>query len=90
LKIKNIAKIQNQILKLKLITTKTNKKNTKHIKLNIENIVCRLKKGLHIIYKFQIQNKKILFFGNKNLQTIETKIKKLLQFTKHKFISEYL
>lgn len=87
MKIKNINKIQNQLIKLKLITTKI-KKKINDTKLNLENIIFRLKKGLYIIYKFHIANKKLLFIGNKNLEKI--KIKKLLNLTKHKFISEYI
>ncbi len=87
MKIKNITKTQNQLIKLKLITTKI-KKKINGIQLNLENIMFRLKKGLYIIYKFHITNKKLLFIGNKNLEKM--KIKKLLNLTKHNFISEYI
>jgi hypothetical protein len=90
MKIINVIKAQNQLIKLKLIATKIKKNNNNCLKFNFENIICRLKKGLHIVYKYHIKNKKILFISNKNLNIIKTKIKKLLKLTKHVFINEYM
>jgi ribosomal protein S2 len=87
MKIKNTIKYQNKLLKLKLIKTKIYKKNNTFMKLKIEDVEYRLKKGLQIIYKYHINGKKILFVGNSS--TIETKIKILLKNTKHLFIPEY-
>jgi len=84
MKIKN----QNQLLKLKLIKTKIYKKNYIFTNLKIENIEYRLKKGLQIIHKYHIKNKKILFINN--FLTIETKIKNLLKNTNHTFMPYYL
>jgi len=84
MKIKN----QNQLLKLKLIKTKIYKKNYIFTNLKIEDIEYRLKKGLQIIHKYHIKNKKILFINN--FLTIETKIKNLLKNTNHTFMPYYL
>jgi hypothetical protein len=90
MKIINVTRVQNQLIKLKLILTKINKKKVNYTKFNFENIICRFKKGLHIIYKFHIKNKKILFIINKNFDIIKTKITKLFKLTKHKLITEYM
>jgi len=84
MKIKN----QNQLLKLKLIKTKIYKKNYTFKNLKIEDIEYRLKKGLQIIHKYHIENKKILFINNSS--TIETKIKNLLKNTNHVYITHHL
>lgn len=90
MKIINVTKVQNQLIKLKLILTKINKKKVNYIKFNSEHIICRFKKGLYIIYKFHIKNKKILFIINKNFDIIKTKITKLFKLTKHKLMTEYM
>ena len=75
-----------KFLKIKLLKAQIykNAENFKH--LQIENIEYRLKKMLHIIYQFHINNKTILFFGaSKNLykQMIQ-----LMSETKHIIIPE--
>lgn len=88
MKIKNIIKNQNKLLKLKLIKTKIYKKKDTFTNLKIEDIEYRLKKGLQIIYRYHVSGKKILFVGNSS--AIETTIQNLLKNTKHMFIPEYL
>jgi len=88
MKIKNTIRNQNKLLKLKLIKTKIYKKKDTFTNLKIEDIEYRLKKGLQIISKYNISDKKILFVGNSS--AIETKIKNLLKNTRHMFISQYL
>lgn len=83
-----IIKNQHQLLKLKLIKTKIYEKNDTFTNLKIEDIEYRLKKGLQIMHKYHVKNKKILFINNS--LTIGTKIKKLLKNTKHIFMSYYL
>ena len=88
MKIKNTIRNQNKLLKLKLIKTKIYKKKDTFTNLKIEDIEYRLKKGLQIISKYNISDKKILFVGNSS--AMETKIKNLLKNTRHMFISQYL
>lgn len=86
MKVTALTKYKTKLLKLKLLKTKVykNKKNFNHVLL--KTMEARLKKALHIIYKFHVANKKILFIGtpvelNKN-------IKQLLKHKKHSFIPE--
>lgn len=88
MKIKNKAKNRNKLLKLKLIKTKIYTKNYTFTNLKIEDIEYRLKKGLHVIYKYHISNKKILFIGNSS--NVEAKINNLLKSTNHMFIPKCL
>lgn len=71
---------KNKLIKLKLIETKiyNNKYNTS---LKISDIAIRLKKALNIIYRYHINNKKILFIGTSN--EFNKKFKKNLKNTKH-------
>jgi ribosomal protein S2 len=80
MKINKIKTHNFKLLKLKLIKTKIYKeKYSKFIKIEDTNI--RLKKSLHIIYKYHINNKKILFIGTP--VNIDLTFKNLLQKTKH-------
>lgn len=85
MKIKKIAKHQNQLVKLKLIKTKTYKKND-HNFIKIEDTVSRLKKALHIIYNYDTSNKRILFVGTP--LHIDEKLKNLIKNTKHTYTPE--
>ena len=87
MKIKNTIKNKNKLLKLKLIKTKIYKKNYTFKQLKIEDIEHRLKKGLQIIYKYHINNKRILFISTSS--TLEMKIKNLLTNVKNLFIYQY-
>ena len=86
MKITTLTKYKTKLLKLKLLKTKVhkNKKNFNYILLKA--LETRLKKALHVIYKFHIANKKILFIGTP-LQ-LNNKIKQLLKHKKHSFIPE--
>jgi ribosomal protein S2 len=86
MKIKNIIKYKNKLLKLKLIKTKIYKKKDHLTNTRIENIEYRLKKALHIIYKYHTTNKRILFIGVPVHTDKETK--NLINSTRHTFIPE--
>jgi ribosomal protein S2 len=86
MKIENIVKYKNKLLKLKLIKTKTYIKKDNLTNTRIEDIEYRLKKALHIIYKYHINNKRILFIGVPLHANEETK--DLINNTKHTFIPE--
>lgn len=85
MKINKITKYQSKLVKLKLIKTKIYKKNDYHF-IKIEEIISRLKKALHIIYKYHINNKRILFVGTPI--HIEEKLKNLIKNTRHTYIPE--
>ena len=86
MKIEKKIKYRNKVLKLKLLKTKTYEKKHHLKNITIEDVEYRLKKTLHIIYKYHLNNKKILFLGGE-LNT-SNKIKLLIQNTKHVLIPE--
>ena len=86
MKIKNIIKYKNKLLKLKLIKTKIYKKKDQLTNTRIEDIEYRLKKVLHVIYKYHTNNKRILFIGVPVHTDKETK--NLINSTRHTFIPE--
>ena len=88
MKIDKITTYKTKILKLKLIKTKVYKKSHNNF-INIEDIYSRIKKALHIIYNYHINNKKILFVGTSMQTYIISKFKKLFYNTKHTIIPEY-
>lgn len=79
----------NTLLKLKLIKTKMYLKKESYPNLMIEDVGCRLRKGMQVIFKFHVNRKKILFVGNIP-SAEETAVKKLLRNTRHVFVPEYL
>lgn len=87
MKINKLKPYRFKLLKLNLIKTKSYKKKYNTF-IKIEDITTRLKKSLHIIYKYHINNKKILFIGTPI--NIDPKFKKILQNTKHVLIPEML
>lgn len=87
MKINKIRSYNYKLLKLQLIKTKVYKKKHNSF-IKIEDISNRLKKALHIIYKYHINNKRILFIGTPI--NIDMKFKKLLKSTKHVLIPESL
>lgn len=89
MKIEKIVKKQSIFLKLKLIKTKMYAKTKSFSHLRIEDVECRLKKGLQVIFRYHVSGKKILFVGNSSFAE-EAKIKKLLKNTRHAFVPEYL
>ena len=62
MKLNKINSYKSKLLKLKLIKTKIYKKNHNNF-IKIEDISSRLKKVLHIIYNYHINNKRIIFIG---------------------------
>lgn len=85
-KIKDITENKTRLLRLKLLKTKIYKKKNCFTDSTIEDIEYRLKKALHIIYKYHINNKRILFVGTP-LHTHQ-KLKQLVKNTKHVIIPE--
>lgn len=77
------------LLKLKLIKTKIYLKKESYSNLTIEDVGCRLRKGMQVIFKFHANRKKIFFVGNVP-SAEETAVKKLLRNTRHVFVPEYL
>lgn len=86
MKIKKITKYQNKLLKLKLTQSKIYNKKHYINNTKIEDIEYRLKKSIHIIYKYHVFKKRILFLGTP-LQIIP-QFKKVLINTKHFVIPE--
>jgi|SRR6478672_3378657 len=85
MKINKVNKFQSKLIKLKLIKTKIYKKND-HSFTKIEDIISRLKKALCIIYKYHINNKRILFVGTP--LHLDEKLKNLIKNTQHMYIPE--
>lgn len=86
MKIKKITQYQNKLLKFKLSQSKIYNKNLHINNIKLEDIEYRLKKAFHIIYKFHILEKKILFVGTPI--RLNPKIQKILKNTKHFLIPE--
>jgi len=83
MKIHRQTKHSSKLVKLKLIKTKIYKSNDKNF-TKIEDVVYKLKKALHIIYKYHINNKRILFVGT----PIENPLNDIIKTTKHLLIAE--
>lgn len=86
MKIEKIKRYSNKLLRLKLIQTKIYDKKHQHRNTIIEEIEARLKKALHLIFKYHAHNKKIVFIGGSS--RINQKIKFLLKNTNHTLIPE--
>ena len=86
MKISKLIQYKTKLLKLKLLTTKIykNQKNLNYLLL--KDAETRLKKVLHIIYRFHAANKKILFIGTP--LRLNSQIKRFLKRKKHSFIPE--
>lgn len=89
MKIQNTTTKQSMLLKLKLFQTKTYLKKNMFTQLKVEDVECRLKKGLQVISKYHASGRKILFVGNLS-PVEEVVLKKLLKKTKHMFVPERL
>lgn len=89
MKVKKIDIKHTMLLKLKLIHTKMYLKKERDPNLKIEDVECRLKKGLQVIFKFHASRKKILFVGNLS-SAEEIVAKKMLKNTRHVFVPEHL
>ena len=87
MKINKVHSNKFKLLKLNLIKTKVYKKKHNNF-IKIKDITSRLKKSLHVIYKYHINNKKILFIGTPI--NLNPEFKKILQNTKHLIIPKSL
>jgi hypothetical protein len=79
------AAVNKNLLKLKLIQTKTYKKTLILNTFKIEDIEYRLKRSLQVIKKYHIKGKKILFMTSFSTK----KWSELLKHTKHSIKNEY-
>lgn len=89
MKVKKITHYSYKLLKLQLIKAKVYKKNNQLDKFNnnsIEQVEIFLKKALHVIYHYHLNNKKIFFVGVPS--TIEKKFLNTLKKTNHLFLPE--
>lgn len=83
MKILNITQYKTKLVKFKLLRTKIYKNQKNFNDLKLKESETRLKKILHVIYRFHIANKKILFLG-----TPLNPIIKIKQLIKHNFVPE--
>jgi ribosomal protein S2 len=86
MKIRKIAQYQNKLLKFKLSQSKIYNKKHYINNIKLEDVEYRLKKAFHIIYKYHVFKKKILFVGTPI--RLNPKIQKTLKNTKHFLIPE--
>jgi hypothetical protein len=87
MKLSFLKQSKKKLLKIKLLKTKiyTCKNNFNYSHLN--SVESKLKKIFHIIYKFHISGKKILFLGTS--ATLNNKIKHFFNNKQHTFIPQY-
>lgn len=86
MKITTLHKYKTKLLKLKLLKTKIYKSQKNFDYLLLKNMETRLKKALHIIYRFHAANKKILFIGTPI--ELNSQTRQLLKDKKHSFVPE--
>lgn len=86
MKLSILQKHKTKLFKLKILNTKIHKSQKNFDYLLFTDMETRLKKILHIIYKFHAANKKILFVGTP--LKLNNQIKQLLRGKKHSFIPE--
>ena len=86
MKVLKLNKHKAKLLKFKILETKAycNEQNLNY--LILKDLETRLKKVLHVIYRFHTANKKILFVGTP--AKLNNSIKQLLKNKKHDFIPE--
>lgn len=87
MKIKKLNLKKNKLLKLNFINTKLYKKISINF-ITINEIIIRLKQSLKIIYKYHINNKRILFIGFSN--NINNKFKPILKDTNHILLPNFI
>jgi hypothetical protein len=87
MKLKKKLKISKKLVALKLVTTKVYTKN-KINDIKNDDLFIRLRKSLHIIYKFALSNKKILFIGAPAYFT--NQFKKIIKTNRYSFIPSFL
>ena len=83
MKMSKKTRYSNKLIKLKLIKTKIYKNNNKSF-TKIEDVIYKLKKALHVIYQYHINNKRILFVGT----PAESSLNNAIKTTKHILIAE--
>lgn len=86
MKLKRTSLYKNKVLKLQLVKTKIFDKKQYLNNIKLEDIEYRLKKALHLIYKFHIKNKKIAFIGTPVILT--PNFRSLFKTTNHAIIPE--
>ena len=86
MKIKKLLNSQNKLLKFKIIKSKIYNKHHYISNIKIEDIEHRLKKALHIIFKYHVFKKRILFIGTSNF--INNNIQNFFKKTNHFLIPE--
>lgn len=86
MKITTLNKHKTKLLQLKLLKTKVFKERKNVNYLLLKDMETRLKKVLHIIYRFHVANKKILFIGTP--LELNIRIKQLLKNKKHSIIPD--
>lgn len=86
MKLSVLHKYKTKLFKLKLLKTKVHKSQKNFDYLILKDMETRLKKILHIIYRFHAANKKILFIGTP--LRLNNQIKQLLKRKKHSFVPE--
>lgn len=89
MKVKKIIMGQSWLLKLKLTQTKMHWETDSFPSLQVEDVACRLKKGLQVIFKYHDCKKRIVFVGVLSPKQ-EAAVKILLQGTRHIFVPERL
>lgn len=88
MKINNSKHQKTNLLKLKLLKSKIYKTFSFSGHYKLEDIESRLRKSLHVIYKFHVCNKKILFVGTPLYQHKQLKL--LTKNTRHTLVPESL
>lgn len=86
MKISRANKNKTKLFRFKLLKTKIYKNQKELNYLLLKDMETRLKKVLHIIYKFHLGNKRILFIGSPN--RLNKQLKQLLTTKKHIFLPE--
>ena len=86
MKLAVLHKYKTKLLKLKLLKTKLHKSQKNFDYLLLKDMETRLKKILHVVYRFHAANKKILFIGMPI--KLNNQIKQMLKGKKHSFVPE--
>jgi ribosomal protein S2 len=86
MKLEKIRKRRSTIVRFHLMKARVYTKNLYLKNIQIEDIECRLKKALHVIYRFYVCRKKIVFVGAPKNES--RYLKSLLEKTKHAVIPE--
>jgi len=83
MKLKNLTTYKTKLTTLNLINAKIFSKETTSENVSIDQIKYQLKKALKIIYKFHVNDKKILFIGK-----VDNKVLDQLKNSKHAWYNE--